>query len=148
MTAEIGGDFVLFLIGMRVNRPLKIHKWLPITLAMGRMVRELEEHPEWGCLATQARIGVAIQYWRSFAQLEAYAQSADGEHLPAWKAFNQKVRASSGVVGIWHETYLIRQGNCEAMYVSMPRFGLAAAGCHVPVGASKDSARQRLADAS
>ena len=26
MTAEIEGDFVVFLIGMRINKPWKIHK--------------------------------------------------------------------------------------------------------------------------
>jgi hypothetical protein len=28
-TAEIEGDFVVFLIGMRLNRPWKVHQWLP-----------------------------------------------------------------------------------------------------------------------
>ena len=27
MTVEIEGDFVVFLIGMRLNKPWKIHKW-------------------------------------------------------------------------------------------------------------------------
>ena len=26
-TAEIEGDFVVFLIGMRLNRPWKLHRW-------------------------------------------------------------------------------------------------------------------------
>ena len=30
MAAQIDGDFVVFLIGMRVNRPLKVWKWLPV----------------------------------------------------------------------------------------------------------------------
>lgn len=29
MTAELDGDFVVFLIGMRINRPWMIHRWLP-----------------------------------------------------------------------------------------------------------------------
>ena len=40
-TAEIEGDFVVFLIGMRVNKPWKVHKWLPVFLAMPRMLKEL-----------------------------------------------------------------------------------------------------------
>ena len=34
MTVEIDSDFVVFLIGMRINRPWKVHKWLPVFLAM------------------------------------------------------------------------------------------------------------------
>ena len=48
VTAEIEGDFVVFLIGMRINKLWKIHKWLPVFLAMPRMLRELERHPESG----------------------------------------------------------------------------------------------------
>lgn len=29
MTAKVDGDFVVFLIGMRINKPLKLHKWIP-----------------------------------------------------------------------------------------------------------------------
>ena len=41
MTAEVEGEFVVFLIGMRINAFWKIHKWLPVALAMPRMLREL-----------------------------------------------------------------------------------------------------------
>jgi hypothetical protein len=36
-TADIEGDFVVFLIGMRFNHPLRIRKWLPVATAMPRM---------------------------------------------------------------------------------------------------------------
>ena len=29
-TADIDGDFVVFLIGMRLNHPLSIRKWWPV----------------------------------------------------------------------------------------------------------------------
>ena len=45
MTAQIEGDFVVFLIGMRINRPWKLHKWLPVFLAMPKMLKELERRP-------------------------------------------------------------------------------------------------------
>ena len=35
MSAEMDGEFVVFLIGMRINRIWKIHKWLPVLLATG-----------------------------------------------------------------------------------------------------------------
>ena len=41
MTAEIDGEFCVFLIGMRVNRWWKLHKWMPVALAIPRMVRKL-----------------------------------------------------------------------------------------------------------
>ena len=50
MTARIDGDFVVFLIGLRVNKPWKIHKWLPVFLAMPRMLKELAANPESGFL--------------------------------------------------------------------------------------------------
>ncbi len=39
MMATIEGDFVVFLIGMRVNYWWKVHKWWPVAMAMPRMPR-------------------------------------------------------------------------------------------------------------
>ena len=50
MAGEIEGEFVVFLIGMRINKPWKLHKWLPAFLAMPKMLKELEAHPESGFL--------------------------------------------------------------------------------------------------
>lgn len=144
MTAEIDGDFVVFILGMRINKPWKVHKWLPVALAMPRMLRELASHPEAGLLAVTMGFPTIVQYWRSFEHLERYARSHDHEHWPAWVEFNKRVRVSSGDVGIWHETYLVRAGDFEAVYGAMPRIGLASAGRHVPVSGARDSARGRL----
>jgi len=38
-SARIGGDFVVFLIGMRINKPWKVHRWLPVFIAMPSMIR-------------------------------------------------------------------------------------------------------------
>jgi hypothetical protein len=46
MTAEIEGEFVVFLIGARINKPWKIHNWLPVALAMSRMLKELAANPD------------------------------------------------------------------------------------------------------
>jgi len=35
-TAEIDGSFVVFIIGMRINRLWALHKWVPVALAMRR----------------------------------------------------------------------------------------------------------------
>ena len=144
-TAEIEGDFVVFLIGMRINKFWKPHKWLPVFLAMPRMIRELERHPESGFLGATFGLPTMVQYWRSFEQLEAYARNHDGLHWPAWVDFNRRMAASRGDVGIWHETYLVRAGQYEAIYSGMPQFGLGRVGKLVPASGQKESARGRVA---
>jgi hypothetical protein len=146
--AEIDGDFVLFLIGMRVNRPLKFWKWGPVANAMPKMIIELSRRPELGLLHARTHVGFPdiflVQYWRSFDHLEAYARSRELEHLPAWQAFNKAV-GTDGSVGIWHETYAVQAGGYESVYVNMPAFGLGRAGTLAPAHAGRQSAAGRLA---
>jgi hypothetical protein len=145
-TAELDGDFVVFLIGMRVNRWWKPHKWLPVFLAMPRMLRELYRNPDLGFLGAQSWFGrnsIMVQYWRSFDHLHRYARSRDHAHLPAWSAFYEAV-GSSGDVGVWHETYLIPAGGFECVYGNMPRFGLARVGRHLPAAGRRATAAGRL----
>jgi hypothetical protein len=149
MTAQIEGDFVVFLIGMRVNSWWLIHKWLPAFFAMPRMIRELERAPadETGFLGHNGLTSKTIvQYWRSFDHLEAYARAQDRHHFPAWAAFNRRMKGSEGAVGIWHETYLVKAGNYEAIYSGMPEYGLGRAASLVPATGNRNQARQRLAD--
>ena len=144
MTARIDGDFVVFLIGLRVNKPWKIHKWLPVFLAMPRMLKELAANPESGFLGHVMSPRVIVQYWRSFDHHEAYARSKDQEHWPAWVAFNRRVGASREDVGIWHETYQVRAGEYEAVYSGMPPFGLGQVGELITATGRQESARGRL----
>ena len=55
MTVEIDGEFVVFIIGMRINKPWKINKWLPVFLAMPRIVRELKAHRDLPIIFLTAR---------------------------------------------------------------------------------------------
>jgi hypothetical protein len=145
-TVEMPDDFVVFLIGMRVNRPLKVKQWLPVATAMPRMLRWLDKHPEAGLLSWHGAWihgPAVVQYWRSFDELSRFARAADEPHLPAWKVFNQAIGAG-GDVGIWHETYKVRASEYECIYGNMPRVGLAAAGTHVPVGSTGQSAARRI----
>ncbi len=41
LTATLDGQFVVFPIGMRINQPVRIHKWLPVASAMPKMLKEL-----------------------------------------------------------------------------------------------------------
>ena len=147
-TARIDGDFVVFLIGMRINRLWQVHKWLPVSRAMPAMLAELRQRPDLGLLHAEAFLGgrtvMTIQYWRSFDQLHAYAHAKDLTHLPAWAAFNRRARGNAAV-GIFHETYLVAAGQYECIHVDMPRQGLLRAADPVPVTGRNDSARQRLA---
>ena len=49
--------------------------------------------------------------------------------------------------GIWHETYLVRAGEYEAVYGNMPPFGLGKAGRLIPVAEGK-TARERFRSAA
>ena len=147
VTAAIEGDFVVFLIGMRINKLWKLWKWLPVFGAMPRMLKELEANPESGFLGAGSYFGsprrpMIVQYWRSFEHLEAYARSKDAEHWPAWVAFNKRV-GSSGDVGIWHETYLVPAGSYDSVYNNMPPIGLGAVTKLVPAAGRRATAASR-----
>ena len=64
---------------MRINKLWKIWKWLPVFLAMPRMLRELENSAESGFLGAGQYIGsprrpMLVQYWRSFEHLETCSE--------------------------------------------------------------------------
>jgi Domain of unknown function (DUF4188) len=144
MSAKVDGDFVVFLIGMRVNKPWKVHKWLPVFLAMPKMVKELKNNPSSGLLGVESAGLTIIQYWRSFDALETYARSRDGLHWPAWMAFNKRMARSRGDVGIWHETYKIAAGQYEAIYSGMPARGLGKVSQLLSAEGARDTARGRI----
>ena len=146
MTSNMDKEFVVFLIGMRINTPWKIHKWLPIFLTMPKMLNELYSKPELGFISQESwfgRTSIMVQYWESFEHLESYAKNRNSNHLPAWSKFNKKI-GNAGDVGIWHETYLSKPGSYECVYNNMPRFGLAKAGNHIPATGNFKSARERI----
>jgi hypothetical protein len=146
LTSQLEGDFVVFLIGMRINSLWKVHKWLPVANAMPRMIKELYSHPELGFIHAESwfsRTIITVQYWRSMDQLLSYAKSKNSEHLPAWQAFNKSV-GTDGSVGIWHETYAVSAGTYENVYVNMPEFGLGKAGTLQAASGGKQSAAGRL----
>lgn len=146
-TAHLDEDeIVVFLIGMRFNKPWKVRRSWQVVTAMPRMLRELSQQPELGLLGYHLWFGrtiITLQYWRSFEHLDAYARSTDHAHLPAWRDFNRQIGAS-GDVGIWHETYVVPTDRIEAVYGNMPVFGLAAVGDHVPATGGRRSARTRM----
>jgi hypothetical protein len=146
-TARTDEPFVVFMIGMRINKLFAFRKWIPVVRAMGPMLRELYQHPEKGFLGAETflywRGPALVQYWRSFEDLERFARNPEDPHLPAWRHFNRTV-GSDGSVGIWHETFTVERGNYEAIYSNMPPFGLAKATERVPAIGRHETARLRL----
>jgi len=147
MAGEIDGDFVVFRIGIRINRFWKPHKWLPAFLAGPRLTKELEERRDSGLLGYEVSLGirnhVVVQYWRSFEHLRAYARDPELGHVDAWEAFAQQ-RGDSADVGVWHETFLVRAGEYEAIYTDMPEYGLGSAAELVPASGANETAAGRL----
>jgi len=144
-TAEIEGDFVVFLIGARINKPwqvVKVFQDLGGRRGMNHMLKYLTEHPEKGLLGYETMGTANIQYWRSFAHLEAFAKDKDDPHLDAWRKYWKRVGKDTRA-GIWHETFLVRDGEYEVIYGNMPLRGLAKASKAVRV-ADSVGARQRI----
>lgn len=144
-TAEIEGDFVVFLIGARINNKLQLIrsiKDLGGRKGMKYMLDYLTEYPDKGLLGYEMSFPVIVQYWRSFEHLEAFAKDTDDPHLEPWRQYWRRV-GKSGRTGIWHETYLVRDGEYEAVYGNMPPKGLGKATQLVPLTGSS-SARSRI----
>lgn len=146
-TAHMDGSFVVFVIGFRINKWWAVHKWLPVMNAMSPMLQELYRNKEElgfmdGSYHFSGRGLTLIQYWRSFEDLEYYAREG-ANHLKAWRNFNRKI-GTEGAVGIFHETYLVPEGQYECLYSNMPTFGLAKAGALVPATGRRETASRRL----
>ncbi|WP_327431988.1 MULTISPECIES: DUF4188 domain-containing protein [unclassified Streptomyces] len=151
-TAAAEGDVVVLLIGMRINHFWAVHHWLPVFVAMPRMLRELQKDKSRGLLAhvlmtASPRTYYVVQYWESKEKLYAYASSPDMLHHKAWAIINRKERAGKarGHVGLWHESYIVPEGAYESIYADMPAFGLAAAHGQVPLEKRGRRAKDRFA---
>ena len=58
--------------------------------------------------------------------------------------WTNRIIQGSEAVGIWHETYLIRQNEYETIYHNMPLTGLGKAGRLYPATGQRKSAAGRL----
>src|SRR5688572_4210463 len=129
--AKMPHDFVVFIIGMRINKFWAIHKWLPFIPLMPRMLNSLLSKKELGLLHIEPIFywrGIAvIQYWRSKEDLWKFASDPSESHLSAWKSFNSRFGRSEAI-GIWHETYEVKADQYENIYGNMPPFGLGSVG--------------------
>ncbi len=148
-TANYPDEFVVFLIGMRINQLRRVNEWWPVFRGALAMQKETLALPDSPLLDSRAVVAVSdcrmflmIQYWRSFDELESWANSNDLRHRPAQKQFFRQT-AFNGHVGVWHETFRVAAGEYEAIYLNLHRFGLAAAGEHISLRVHP-TARERL----
>jgi hypothetical protein len=135
-TANYPDEFVVLLIGLRVNQLWRVNQWWPALRAAFAMTKEAKTLPNSPLLesitvhsVSDWRVLFFVQYWRSFDELMNWANNSDLQHKPAQKAFFKRT-AYNGHVGVWHETYKVAAGQFEAIYANMPRMGLAAAGTY------------------
>ena len=145
--AERGDDFVVFLVGMRINHLRNVHRWLPVVLSAPRMVEEQEREGLLGSrfLRSGLRELTVLQYWESFETLREYARDPGTEHWTWWSRFN-RLAGEDDTVGIWHETYLVSRDGYETVYRHMPASGLGDAAGSELVAATgpRESAAGRL----
>jgi hypothetical protein len=135
-TAHYPDEFVVLLIGLRINSLWRLTEWLPVFRAANAMAEEALGLPNSPLLnsmtarsVTDKRVFFFVQHWRSFDELIEWAGDGDLMHKPALKAFYRRT-AYNGHVGVWHEAYKVATGQFEAIYANMPRMGLAAAGTY------------------
>uniref|UniRef100_A0AAU2JGQ6 DUF4188 domain-containing protein n=1 Tax=Streptomyces sp. NBC_00049 TaxID=2903617 RepID=A0AAU2JGQ6_9ACTN len=154
-TAAAEGEVVVLLIGMRINHFRAVHHWVPVLLAMPRMLRELARDRSRGLLGHLLLTGsprtyYVVQYWESKEKLYAYAAAPDMFHHKVWSIINRKERASKlrGHVGIWHEAYIVPEGSHESIYFDMPAYGLGAATGVLPLESRGRRAADRFAHRS
>jgi hypothetical protein len=126
LAAEMDGEFVVYVNGMRLNRLRAVHKYILAGRKLAAMFDGLEADPDSGFLGYEPAIrglrsGAAIQYWRSLEDLRAFARDSDDLHVPAWKWVNESVRR--GEIGFWAELYVIEDGSYETFYRDVAPIG-------------------------
>lgn len=150
-TAKLDGDFVVFHIGARsnnsINKLTKDFKW--VGEAFQEMAKECSDYSnEIGFLGGQSYIStdgsgtLMIQYWRSQEQLLAYARATDNLHNAGWKRLMRMAKQSTDI-GFYHETFKVRNGEYETIYVNMPRILLGRVGTMVPCSGVNSTASGR-----
>lgn len=143
-TIENDRDIVVFLIGASINKWWLLPISMPIFISMPRMLRELASDPDSGFLGVQNfGLGGMAQYWRSLDDLNRYAHDKQKTHRPAWLRYMQKI-LGNGAAGVWHETYVVRAGDYEAIYTNTPRIGQGRFRPLVPATGERATALRRL----
>lgn len=133
-TARPPEGAVTLLIGARINTLWKVHRWAPFFVDMGAMLKQLCTDKEgYGFLGYHLWFGrttLVVQYWRGMDELLAYSRAQPLLHVPTWRKYN---RESEGVIGVFHEAYVVSARGHHVIYRDMPAsFGLGGATDVVP----------------
>ena len=137
-TAEIEGDFVVFIIGARLNSKWQAFRSfadLGGRRGMNHMLKYLTEHPEKGLLGYETMGFANVQYWRSFEHLEAFAKDTDDPHLgPGPGAITGSASARTRVRGSGTRPTLCATASTRRSMGTCRRVGSArpAASCRSP----------------
>lgn len=147
-TANSDEPVIVFTIGMRINRAWAVHKWWKPTVNTVKLWWHIQRgnRPDGylnGYLYFYAWGVGMVQYWRDFDALEAFSHDREQPHLQAWRHLFAQSKDDT-TFGYWHETYQVSPGKHEAIYGNMPRFGMAAATGHEPIGSTTEAARLRI----
>lgn len=143
-TSSASQDVTVFMLGVRINSPLRPDAYVPVMRAYQKMVKYLEQHPETGFLGQELwvkRTILAVQYWESPEALQDFASLTEAPHVQAWRNFTQKANHH---VGLWHETYQVSAPARESIYLNMPNFGLGKALGVEPIGKETSTAKRRM----
>ena len=146
VAAKENETFVVFVVGMRINKLWALHQWLPVALAMPSMVIEQIRNRSIGVVGiprtfVSGRLIQVQQYWKTYEDLDNYSKGA--LHAPAWSRFNKAARKSTAV-GIYHETYEISRSGYEAIYVNVDQPILLGDAIGVQEIGNNSSSRKRI----
>jgi len=148
MMADIEGEFLVFVVELRVYQLWRFWKWYPTVKAMGAMLTELMKTPEFGLLSFEYwfafRRQLFLMYWRSYEHMHDWVLNKDATHIAGWKMLNQLMKESPNVLGFWHESYVVQPDQFEAFYRNVPAVGLGQAGTLVPLEGRATTAAARL----
>lgn len=97
MSGRMGGELVVFLIGMRVNRWWKVHRWLRVARAMPRMIPELEKNPELGFFGAEQ--------W--FGRTTIMVSSSSGKACSSWSGDYESVYVNMMPFGLGRAVALV-----------------------------------------
>ncbi len=135
-TSHVDGDFVVLLVGARVDRGLRSRRARTALRQLQRVLAEIEKDPGNGLLGYQhhgGRHGLVVQYWRSQQALERFTRDPANRHAQVWRAWFDAVDGDHPGAGFWRESFQVRAGEYAAAYSDMPELGLLRAGVPAPL---------------
>jgi len=138
--AEVDGDFVVFLIGTRINKPWKIGSGARWVRAMRLMLKELDANPDLGCLGHTFGCQSSCSIGAASITLKRYAKVARSPAPASLATIQQDCEPVARHRGHLHETF----GSAPVLYETVLfRHAAIWLGQGWPAGAREWSTRKR-----